>query len=360
MRILRKECASLAKAFGDVTLVVGDGQGDAVDPASGVKIVDIGRPPGRGRLGRMVGQPWRLVRKVRALAPDVVHIHDAELLPALLVLRASGIAGIYDIHEDLPKQILDKAWIPAVIRRPMSFAARLFERWVTPLLTALVPATPAIAERFEAFHRRVVTVNNYPIADELLSDSGGGERNVLCFVGGITRIRGIRQLFDALSLVPDVKLVLCGAFESAAFESELRQHAAWSQVDYRGVVDRPGVGAVLKQSFAGLVTYLPAANHMEAQPTKVFEYMSAGVPVIGSDFPLWRRIIADTDAGLVVDPEDPAQIAGAIRALRDDPGRVTQMGARGRALVMGELNWNHEAEKLVALYKTVAGARAAL
>lgn len=358
-RIFRKECSTLAQRLADVYLVVGDGLGDRDDAASGLRIRDIGAVPGGTRLGRMLWQPLRLWRLVRALKPQLVHVHDPELLPVAMLLRWGGAKVVYDIHEDLPKQILTKHWIAPWLRTTLARAVRAFEDAVSARLSALVTATPAITDRFRRLNPLTITVNNYPIAEELLSlDASDAARRHVCYVGGITRIRGISVLLEALALVPGLRLQLCGPFESADYERELRQHPAWSQVDYLGVVDRVQMRHVLDSSFAGLVTFLPAPNHVEAQPQKVFEYMSAGVPVIGSDFDLWRRVIADTGAGLCVDPSDPASIAAAMRRLRDDEAEVAAMGRRGKALVQGELNWTHEADKLVALYRQlgVAGA----
>jgi hypothetical protein len=71
--------------------------------------------------------------------------------------------------------------------------------------------------------------------------------------------------------------------------------------------------------------------------------MSAGVPVIASDFPLWRTLVEEAGAGLLVDPLDPRAIGEAIGWLLDHPEAAAAMGERGRAAVGGDLNWDHEA-----------------
>lgn len=353
-RIFRKECASLAQHFAKVYLVVGDGQGNYDDPCSSVFVRDIGPPPGGTRFGRIVLQPIRMWRYVKKLNPTVAHFHDPELLPIAFLLSLMGVRVIYDIHEDLPKQIMSKHWIAPAIRAPLARFIRFFENFVSARFAALVTATPAITERFLTINTNTTTINNYPISYELISTSAlvTGRRGI-CYVGGVTRIRGISVILDALLLVPELRLTLCGPFESREYEVELREHRAWRQVDYLGVVDRKQMSDVLESSFAGLVTFLPAPNHVEAQPQKVFEYMSASVPVIGSDFELWRTVIADTGAGLCVDPTDPVAIANACRALMDHPEWVTEMGRRGAELVSSDLNWEHESVKLVDLYKSL-------
>jgi glycosyltransferase involved in cell wall biosynthesis len=79
--------------------------------------------------------------------------------------------------------------------------------------------------------------------------------------------------------------------------------------------------------------------------------MSAGVPVIASDFPLWREILLPRDCGICVDPEDPAAIAQAIDDLVSNPERAAEMGRNGQAAVRDEYNWANEEGKLLRLYE---------
>jgi glycosyltransferase involved in cell wall biosynthesis len=107
---------------------------------------------------------------------------------------------------------------------------------------------------------------------------------------------------------------------------------------------------------AGLVVLHPVPKYLEATPTKLFEYMSAGIPVIASDFPAWRSIVEGHDCGLSVDPCDPAAIADAIRLLIDDEAGARRMGENGRRAVLEHYGWTAERDKLLALYDALAAA----
>jgi glycosyltransferase involved in cell wall biosynthesis len=79
--------------------------------------------------------------------------------------------------------------------------------------------------------------------------------------------------------------------------------------------------------------------------------MSAGTPVIASDFPEWREIIEECGCGLVVDPHDPNEIAEAINYLLTHPHEAEAMGRLGRKAVEEKFNWSSEERKLLALYR---------
>ena len=74
----------------------------------------------------------------------------------------------------------------------------------------------------------------------------------------------------------------------------------------------------------------------------MFEYMSSGVPVIASNFPLWREIIEGNNCGICVDPLNPTAIATAIDTLAKDPDRARQMGRNGQKAVLEKFNWSAE------------------
>lgn len=355
VRIFKKEAMTLARELGsDVAALVADGKGNAAAGADSPRIHDLGAL-GTGRLGRFVRGSLRAIGAVRRLKPRIVHFHDPELIPAALALKLLGFKIVYDVHEDVPRQILSKHWIPALVRRPISFVAEGAERLAMLVFDGFVTATSTIAARFPA--ERTVVVQNFPICDELLLPSAMpyAERPpAFAYIGGLSPVRGIEEMMRALERIAadrDVSLDLAGLFESPALQARVEELPAWRRVTYHGYASRAEIAGILGRSRAGLVLLHPIENYLEAWPVKLFEYMAAGLPVIVSDFPLWRRIVEGAACGLVVDPKDITAIAAAMRALIDDPAEAEAMGRRGREAVEHIYNWEAEGRRLATFYR---------
>jgi glycosyltransferase involved in cell wall biosynthesis len=351
-RIFLKECRSLAAYGCSVSLVVADGKGD--ESRDGVAIFDVGAPS--GRLRRMLETTRRVFEKAKLLNADVYHIHDPELIPTGLKLKQMGKAVIFDAHEDVPKQILSKPYLSKPAKVVLSATMGGYEKWACKKMNAVVAATPFIRDKFLSMNINSVDVNNYPLLGELSSEEvdWSQKRSQVCYIGGIAAVRGIHEIVAAMQHVKtDVRLQLGGSFSEKSVENTVRNCFGWSRVDELGWLSRAGVSAVLKYSVAGLVTLHPTINYMDALPVKMFEYMSAGIPVIASNFPLWREIIEGNDCGLCVDPLDPRAIAEAIDFLINNPDRAEQMGRNGQCAVNERYNWNVEERKLLELYSSL-------
>lgn len=351
-RIFHKECRSLAEAGYEVTLIA-----PGPHKANGDGIRSMGPPRTERRLSRMVQSLFRYPFIAAGTDASVVHFHDPELLPGAIVLRLMGRKVVYDVHEDVPADIMDKPWIARCLRLPVSVLMDVLERFAAVFMTAIVAATPKIAERFPA--RKTYLVQNFPLLSEL-PNSGTYEgqyakrENLFGYIGSITELRGAKEMLEAIALcnenISGVRLKLGGNIWPERLEMEMHSHAGWKYVDWLGWCDRPKMISELGGMRAGLVLFHPAKNHIEAQPNKLFEYMSAGIPLIASDFPLWRNIIETVGCGLLVDPRKPTEIASAMMWLLDHPDEAEKMGKRGQAAVASTYNWESQRRVLIAFY----------
>lgn len=354
-RIFVKQCRTLAEHAYRVALVVADGIGE--DIVDGVTITDVGRPG--GRLDRMVRTTARVYRRALALEGDIYHLHDPELIPLGLRLKRIGKVVIFDAHEDVPKQLLSKPYLPDAARRLLSLAFARFERLACARFDGIVAATPSIRDKFLSIHPCTVDVNNYPLPSEFDAGARWADKALeVCYVGGIGAARGIGELVQACALLrTPATLNIAGAFSEAHLEADMRSREGWRRIVMHGHLGRAGVRRVMARSLAGLVTLHPTSNYLEALPVKMFEYMAAGIPVIASDFPLWKSIIHGEACGVCVDPCDPRAIADAIDYFVMNPQVAREMGANGRRAVLSHYNWAAQATRLIDFYGAVTHAK---
>lgn len=351
-RIFYKMCRSLTAHGHQVTLIVADGKGDAV--CDGVSIVDVGAS--RSRFDRIRHAPGRVYARAITLDSELYHLHDPELMPIGLKLKQRGRRVIFDSHEDVPAQMLSKHYLNKPLAWILSKVIAAYEAKACAKFDGVITAIPFVRDKFMRINPSTIDINNFPMHGEFDDVIPWANRTAeICYVGTITRMRGIFQMVRAMEKVSHnkIRLNLCGHFGETDIKQACTAMPGWNRVSERGFIDRNGVRDVLAHSMAGLVIFFPEANHIRAQPNKMFEYMSAGLPVIASDFPLWREIVVGNRCGLCVDPMDVDAIAGAIDYLIEHLDEARQMGENGRRAVLEKYNWQTEEKKLLGFYQEI-------
>lgn len=344
-RVFHKECVSLARAGYAVSLVA---CGESYEE-KGVRIVGVGEMP-QSRRERMTAGAKRVYEKALSLDCDIYHFHDPELLPYGRKLGKLGKTVIFDVHENVAGQIMDKAYIPKALRKLVADAYRRVEDLCLPQFAAVIAATPYIAGLYEGRAGRIRVVRNYPKLDDIIfQQSPFAERGrVACYAGGISDSRGVHTMLR-LAEGLDGELRLAGPCDGDALCGALPDN-----VQYLGMLDRAGVNRLYSEARLGLVLLKPTKNYIDSLPVKMFEYMAAGLPYVASDFPLWKQITESADCGLCVDAADEAATRGAVERLLSDPALAQEMGRRGRAAVEREYNWKVQERELLALYESLA------
>jgi glycosyltransferase involved in cell wall biosynthesis len=360
IRLFEKEASSLAAHGWEVTIVAPHQRNEVV---GNIKIEAM--PVPRSRWGRLVLMPWRLLFRALQTSADLYHVHDPASMPIGLLLTLLGRKVVYDSREHAPRDMLDKYYLPGWCRTLMSRSVALVEQVACPRFAAVVPASPVVAEHIRHLNHNVVTICNFPILRKLVTadDVAWSERtNAVTYVGIIGRNRGLIEMIRAIDMVPEAlnaRLKLGGNFSSPELAGEIKLVPGHERVDVLGFLERPAMAQLLTQVRVGLAVLHPTPQYQSSYATKMFEYMAASVPVVCSDFPLWREIIDDAGCGLLADPLDPGDIARAIEYLLSHPAEAEAMGRRGRRAVEERYNWTHEETKLLNLYATLAAGGAA-
>ena len=352
-RIFRRMCLSLARNGHHVVLLA---ISDNEQEIGGVHVLPVSHA--RSRLARVFVNLPRAAYQAWSIRAAVYHLHDPELIPLIPILRLRGGKVIYDAHEDLEKQILDKTYLPKSIRPAVGTAGRALCRFADRAANHVVAASPEIAEQFR--ERTCTMVRNYP---EELPESKHAPKyedrsNRVIYVGSLTRARGVEQMIDAMQyagLADDWRLQLVGPHSPEDLLRQLQQRRGWDWVEHSSRVPPPLGRQLMGASKIGLAVLQPIGQYIDALPTKLFEYMSVGLPVVAADYPQCRNIVKGTGCGLAVDPTDPRAIGEAIGELAAKPELAKEMGERGKAEFASRLNWGSEEKRLLGIYARVLG-----
>lgn len=353
-RIFHKQARSLARAGYAVTLL---GQSAPDATIDGVRLMPLPpRPPARQAWRRWLRLPavWWRARHTRA---DVYLLHDPELTPVGLLLKLGGSKVVYDVHEHVPYQILDKAWIPAALRRPVAWLYDRYERTIAGHFDALMVAFEQIAARFPnadpVIIRNVPQLERWHRADP--AGAGPDGKVIAVYAGAVQPDRCILELVQAAGRVdPALRLELwiVGRFSTAEYENQVRA-AAGENVRLWGYMPHEQVPELLAQAHIGLMSLRPQPNSTVNWPIKLFEYMAAGLPMVMTDNPFWADLAAGS--AVPVNIEDPDDIARGLAALAADPAWRAELGARGYAAAHARYAWAGEERTLIDLFAGLAG-----
>lgn len=356
VRIFHKECKTLVKAGYEVFLIAQHDREEIIDE---VHIVPL--PKVKSRLKRMLLLPIKALSTALKIKADVYHFHDPELIPIGVLLKLlKRKKVIYDVHEDYSKQILSKYYISKIIRKGIANIIKAVEHISSVFFDGIITATDDILRNF-TYHKRAISVKNFAIIANFSNIRKVDENKdvfSLIYVGGLTEARGIIQMIQALEFInsnKQIKLILCGKFEPHDLEVKVRSLKEFEKVEYLGWVESREVPALLSKANVGMVCFSPEPNHINAMPNKLFEYAIAGLPVIASNFPLWRDIVEGNKCGICVDPLKPEEIAQAIEYLIEHPDDAKKMGENGRKAVLGKYNWEKESKKFLKFYEEMIG-----
>lgn len=349
-RVFNKEARALTEAGHDFHLVIG---AESDGPDDGIPVVALKR---RGRLGRIVAgqaEAWGVLRRLR---PDLLQVHDPELIPlALLWGRSHHCRVVHDAHEDLVGQVDTKPYL----RGPLKPVARMAARGLVGLADrgadAVVAATETVGRCFP--HADVTVVRNYP----WLASYDRPHRPVegrMVYVGDLSRERMLPTMIEVTRRVrrqvPAAHLVLAGRVLPGCQEI-LDEAIEEGIVEHLGLVAPDQVPTILSQASVGLVLLEPLPNYTRSLPTKLFEYMAAEVAFCASDFPAWQEMFSGYGAGIFVDSQDVEATSQALAELLADPVLCRELGRAGREAVSAGLTFESQARALLDLTERLVG-----
>ncbi len=356
-RIRHRQIDSLLAAGWEVTYAAPFlGYGVATSPRPGLTLVDLPRAAGRSRVSAF--RAARALLRSRGAGPDVVLLHDPELLLAARGLDLPPV--VWDVHEDTAAAVFLKPWLPHRLGPPAAWAVRRLERGAEARVNLLL-AEDDYQARFRKPHPVVPNTTRVPEVPAPPDDPR------VVYVGHLTRARGAFELIELGRVLHArtrgrLRVELVGHADA---ETTAALASAADVLDWRGFLPHHEAMARVDGALAGLSLLHDEPNYRVSRPTKVVEYLARGVPVVTTPLPHAQRLVESVGAGVVVPfrgtsgpgrSADPRRVADAVLALDADPLTRLRMGQLGHAHAARELDWTLRSREFVSRLGAIAGA----
>lgn len=355
-RIFYRECISLYKKGYYVTLIVADGLGE--ECFQGVNIIDLGKS--KNRITNFVNTYFNILKRISELKPDLVHFHDAELMIVGKTIQRKGIPVFYDIHENVAAQILDKKHFPPYLRKPLHYTYRIIERLVVNSFH-LILAEDSYRPIYLSKGKSMTVVLNLPEENsftEFINEKR--TENGIFYIGGVSNERGLDVIIKALHILKKREVNFFMHYIGAISENKLLKinvKGIEANIKFYGRMDLIEGYALSKKCKVGLAVLKPIKNYVKSYPTKIFEYMSVKLPVITSNFELYKNVVEKHESGFCIDPFSAEELASKIETLLKDETLVKKMGENGQKAISEKFNSKYEELKLFRIYENVLKTR---
>ncbi len=351
-RIFYRECVSLSKKGYQVILIVADGLGK--ENFEEVNIIDIGKS--KNRIENFVSGYLKILKILNELKPDLVHFHDAELMIVGKAIQRKGIPVFYDIHENVAAQILDKAHMSRYLRKPFHYIYRIVEKLVINSFH-LILAEESYKSIYLSKGKSITVVLNLPEEDSFAQFINEKRtENGIFYIGGISNERGLDVIIKALHILKKRKVNFFMHYVGAITENDLLKiniKEIKENIKFYGRMDLIEGYALSKKCKVGLAVLKPIKNYVKSYPTKIFEYMSIKLPVITSNFELYKNVVEKYKSGYCIDPISSEELADKIEILLKDENLVKRMGENGKKVITEKFNSKSEELKLYEIYEDV-------
>ncbi|MCK5811340.1 MAG: glycosyltransferase [Clostridiales bacterium] len=350
IRIFHKECVSLANDGYDVTYL-STGRHDNIE--KGVHLLGFFEAIGSNRLQRILFYDKKMIKKAMAINADIYHIHDLELFRYAKYLKRNKAKVVYDSHENTPMQMYEKEWVPTFLRPILARVVDCIERRNISYCDLVIAVARSTYDRFSKYINNVVLVENLPIKEEFenihIDYSIKITNKQFCYTGAIWKERGLYNTCFSIEPLKDSQLKIAGRVDIEKFDEFLKSLP--KNVSYVGYLTREDTLKIYEQSYCGLCLFEDYPNNKIDPPTKIFEYMAAGIPVICSNFKSMEGVVLKYKCGISVDPHDRQAITDAMIYLVNNPTEAIEMGQNGKKAIEDKLNWEIHQQVLLKAYR---------
>jgi glycosyltransferase involved in cell wall biosynthesis len=349
-RLFDMQCKRLSKAGYDVTLIALEETKKTIE---GVKIISF--PKTKYRFYRVTLLVFYMLYKTLRQKSNLYHFHDPELFIVGYILKLLGKKVIYDVHEDLPKQIFNKTYIPKKLVRIISKISEILENFFCKRFDGILTVVPSLKKRFLKINKNTILFRNFPdihLIDNAKKFYKNHNTFSIIYPGSLSKDRGIEDAINIVELYKGkVKLILAGSWSSQAFEKYCKELNGWKYVRYIGRTSPKKIYSYIKSADLGIHLIHDFPTSRIGYPMKGFEFMACELPFLMSDIGHNRKLFNEVCE--FVKPGNVKDIKNKIDYLMNNRKKRIKLGRKGRKKLIKSYNLDIEFEKLIKLYSLV-------
>jgi len=353
-RIFQRQCKSILKAGYEVSILTNDdGPKEILDE---INIYPCSRF-WKNRIKIILFAKYQFFNKALEIDADIYQIHSPELISLGLELKRRGKIIIYDAHEDLPKHILEKDWIPPFLRKPISLIIDAYMKRALKKYDEIISPHSHVIDYLVNVNKNVTLVtnfakfdysHNYDLSHYLSRDIS------ICYSGTVYLHSNQEFILDAISNINNLKYQIVGFIDKNHIK-KLSERKGFEKLIFLDRIPWEELNDFYSKSLIGMVVIDYKLNLGNKKGTyavnKIFEYMQAGLPIICTDYDLWKEMVEKYDCGICVVPNNANQIEEAIRFFINNKERAYEMGQNGRKAVLLEYNWEAVEKKYIEIFR---------
>jgi glycosyltransferase involved in cell wall biosynthesis len=351
-RVFYRQCISLSKNGHEVIVLTNDSEPDCETENVWFRACEHYWP---SRLKVILFAKRQFLSKALEIDADIYQLHSPELLTLIPALKKRNKRIIYDAHEDMPRHIIEKDSIPWFARSILARIIDLYMKRAFSHVDSVISPHQHVVQELSGVVTNCVEIANFPLVEEkekLVKNDFLNRETVFCYAGTVYPYSNQELTMAAISNIGSAKYVVAGHIDDAHLK-ELSICSGSEQSKFLGRISKTELGCVLDSAIAGLVVYdykLNLGGKLGSFGTnKLFEYMEAGLPVICTDYEIWRSVVEGEGCGICIEPGNFDQLYQALLKLAENKDLAYEMGCRGRAAVERFYNWGSEEAKYLSL-----------
>ena len=310
---------------------------------------------------------WRrnLNRLLRQKSFDVVHVHDLPLAKIGSEIQKNfNIPFVLDLHENWPALLKISQHTNTLLGKLLSSQEQWeeFEKDSINQADRVIVVVQEMKARLikKGFSEdKIAVISNTPAKIDL-PDLPPENRFTLIYAGGIDEQRGLQIALQAvksvITIIPDLKFLIIGEGRyRRVLKQKTTEYNLTNNVVFTGWLGFDEMVGYLAGSHLALIPHLRNDHTDTTIPHKLFQYFAAGKPVIASDCTPLKRIILETNTGLIYRDNDPEQLADAILNLAEDHQLYSEI-RENQKKALETYNWSEDAVRLCHVYRDLNNA----